>query len=97
MDQRAAGRLGTPAQVANPETRDRFLVASSIEEAISSSQLEGAATTRKIAKEMIRSGRTPRDRSERMILNNYRAISQIGGLLKGDLTRGRIESHSSDT
>ncbi len=31
-------------------------------------------TTRRIAKELLRSGREPRDRSERMILNNYRAL-----------------------
>jgi Fic family protein len=45
-----------------------------MEEAIRSSQLEGATTTRHVAKEMLRSGREPSDRSERMILNNYRAL-----------------------
>ena len=54
----------------NPETRDSYLVRSLLEESITSSQLEGAATTREIAKEMIRNGRQPRDRGERMIFNN---------------------------
>jgi Fic family protein len=45
-----------------------------MEEAIRSSQLEGATTSRRVAKEMLRSGREPADRSERMILNNYRAL-----------------------
>jgi Fic family protein len=45
-----------------------------MEEAIRSSQLEGATTSRQVAKELLRSGRPPRDRSERMILNNYRAL-----------------------
>jgi Fic family protein len=52
----------------------RFLVNSLMEEAIRSSQLEGATTSRVVAKEMLRSGRQPSDRSERMIVNNYRAL-----------------------
>jgi Fic family protein len=39
--------------------RDRFVVSSLIEEAITSSQLEGASTTRVVAKDMLRSGRAP--------------------------------------
>ena len=45
-----------------------------MEEAIRSSQLEGATTSRRVAKELLRSGRAPKDRSERMIANNYRAL-----------------------
>jgi Fic family protein len=44
---------------------------------ITSSQLEGAVTTREVAKEMIKSGRSPRDRSEQMILNNYVTMQKI--------------------
>ena len=51
----------------NAEQRDRYVVRSLLEEAITSSQLEGAVTTREVAKEMIRSGRKPRDISEQMI------------------------------
>jgi Fic family protein len=57
-----------------------------IEEAITSSQLEGAATTRQDAKEMLRTGREPRDHSERMILNNYFAMSRIRELVDRPLT-----------
>lgn len=68
------------------QARQRFLVNSLIEEAIRSSQLEGATTSRRVAKEMLRSGRQPRDRSERMILNNYRALEfmrdEMGAELK---------------
>ncbi len=56
------------------EAGRRFLVNSLMEEAIRSSQLEGATTSRVVAKEMLRSGRPPRDRSERMILNHFRAL-----------------------
>lgn len=43
---------------------NRFLVGSIIEEAISSSQMEGASTTRKVAKEMLRKNITPKDKSQ---------------------------------
>ena len=55
----------------------RFLVNSLMEEAIRSSQLEGATTSRRVAKEMLRTGREPRDRGERMIANNYRALQFV--------------------
>lgn len=80
IDRRAAGTLGMDLPIVSSEDRDRYLVSSLIEEAITSSQLEGAATTREVAKEMLRSGRKPRDRSERMILNNYHALEQIRAL-----------------
>lgn len=59
------------------EGRERYLVASLIEEAISSSQMEGASTTRRVAKEMLRKGTHARTKSERMILNNYKTIQFI--------------------
>ena len=48
-----------------------------IEESIASSVLEGASTTRKIAREMILTERKPRDVSEQMIINNYNAMDKI--------------------
>jgi Fic family protein len=75
IDQRCSGEVGMD-EVVTSERRAgrRFLVNSLMEEAIRSSQLEGATTSRVVAKEMLRSGRAPADRSERMILNNYRAL-----------------------
>ncbi|PID83945.1 transposase [Candidatus Gracilibacteria bacterium] len=54
-----------------------YLHSSLIEEAIRSSQVEGASTTRKVAKEMIETGRKPLTIDERMILNNYKAMEYI--------------------
>jgi Fic family protein len=82
----ASGSVGFDEQVTSPATRDSYLVNSLIEEAITSSQLEGASTTRHVAKEMIRSGRPPRDRGERMIFNNYRAMQRIRDLGDRPLT-----------
>lgn len=61
----------------NPELRDAWLVSTLVEEAITSSQLEGAATTRKVAQELLRTGRKPLTRDERMIANNYAAMQLI--------------------
>jgi Fic family protein len=66
-----------PEQVTNTGQRDRYVVRSLMEEAITSSQLEGAATTREVAKKMLAEGRKPRDRSERMIVNNYMTMQRI--------------------
>jgi len=77
IDRDASGRMEIGEQVTNPQTRDRYLVSSLIEESITSSQLEGAATTYKVAKEMLRQGRKPRNHSEQMIFNNYAAMQFI--------------------
>lgn len=78
IDRDASGRIELPEAIASPQTKDRYVRSSLIEEAVTSSQLEGAMATREQAKEMIRSGRRPVDHSERMILNNYRAMQLIG-------------------
>lgn len=86
VDQGAGGRIELPADMVNTDSRNRYLVNSLIEEAIASSQLEGAATTRLVAKDMLRSGRPPRDRSERMIVNNYRGMEFLSGIVREDLS-----------
>jgi Fic family protein len=74
------------AQVTGGATRDTYLFKSLVEEAITSSQLEGASTTRRVAKAMLQEGRAPRDRSERMIFNNYRAMLYVREMLREPLT-----------
>jgi len=77
IDLGAGGMIEVPETIINPQTRDQYIVHSLILEAITSSQIEGAATTRKVAKEMLRSGRTPKDRNEQMILNNFHTMQKI--------------------
>lgn len=77
IDQLASGRIEMTEEVTNPSTRDRYLVSSLIEESITSSQLEGASTTTEVAKDMLRTGRRPTDRSERMIVNNFLAMQFV--------------------
>jgi Fic family protein len=77
IDRNGGTLIQIPELVTNPGERDRYVVRSLMEEAITSSQLEGAATTREVAKKMLAEGRAPRDRSERMILNNFVTMRHI--------------------
>ncbi len=76
FDMNFGGSWGASSLI--PEThKERYLLSSLMEEAISSSQMEGASTTRKVAKEMLRKKITPTDKSQRMIYNNYQTIQFI--------------------
>jgi Fic family protein len=91
IDQRCGGEVAMDEVVTfEGEAGKRFLVNSLMEEAIRSSQLEGATTSRVIAKELLRSGRAPKDRSERMIANNYRALQFMRAEMDGGLTPDSI-------
>jgi Fic family protein len=90
IDQSLAGQIQLAEEVTNPASRDRYIVASLLEESITSSQLEGASTTTDVAKNMIRSGRLPSDRSEQMILNNYHAMQFVQKHAERPLSREMI-------
>ena len=68
------------------EDREQYLISRLMDEAISSSQMEGASTTRKVAKDMLRKNISPRSRSEQMIFNNYVSIRYITEHKNEDLT-----------
>lgn len=107
VDQRCSGEIAMPEVVtADDQARRHYLVNSLMEEAIRSSQLEGATTSRRVAKDLLRSGRPPQDRSERMILNNYEAMQfmrEMGDALSPGtvlelhriLTNGTLEDPSA--
>lgn len=82
----AAGVLQGTGGIPSETMRERYLVRSLMEEAMTSAQLEGAATTTQVAKEMLRSGRAPRDYGERMIVNNYRTMQELRRWLDRPLT-----------
>lgn len=90
IDLGGGGFIRMPEPLTNPDTRDQYFVSSLIEEAITSSQLEGATTTRPVAKEMIKTGRAPRDRSERMILNNFLTMQRKSDVKAQPLTPGLV-------
>ncbi|HEX6749292.1 MAG TPA: Fic family protein [Longimicrobium sp.] len=90
IDQHAAGQIQIAEEVTNPASRDRYIISSLIEEAITSSQLEGASTTREAARQMLRSGRAPSTRSEQMILNNFHAMEFVREHAANTLSPGMV-------
>ena len=94
FDMKFGGAWGSES-ILPQENRQRYLVGSIIEEAISSSQMEGASTTRKIAKEMLRKNITPKDKSQRMICNNFQTINYLSAHTETPLSIGFIlKTHS---
>lgn len=67
--------------------KSNYLISSLImEEAISSSQLEGASTTRRVAKDMLISSRKPKTEDEQMIVNNYLLMREVKRTKNEELT-----------
>ena len=85
FDMNFGGSWGNNSLIPN-EDKEQYLISSLMEEAISSSQMEGASTTRKVAKDMLRKQISPRSRSEQMIANNYASIQFITSHKTDDLT-----------
>ncbi len=82
IDMNLGGALLGLARDLDEREKRQFITRGVMEEAIASSQLEGANTTRRVAKQMLREGRKPRNRSEQMIANNYHAMVFIEKELK---------------
>jgi Fic family protein len=76
FDMNFGGMLNS-ASIIPEQDKQMYLVSSIMEEAIASSQMEGANTTRKVAKEMLRKQQTPVNKDQQMILNNYETIRYI--------------------
>ena len=76
FDMNFGGACGTSSIIPN-DSKEHYLVSSLMEEAIFSSQMEGASTTRQAAKEMLRKRMTPKDKSQQMIANNYQTIQFV--------------------
>lgn len=89
FDMNIGGYLGTKTII--PENdKTRYLVSSIMEEAISSSIMEGATTTRKKAKEMLRKEIKPKNKSDQMIVNNYYTINHIVAHKNEELTPEKL-------
>ena len=76
FDLKMGGSLSANGVIADKD-RQVYLVNSIMEEAIASSQMEGASTTRKVAKDMLRKELHPQNKSQQMIVNNYQTIRQL--------------------
>lgn len=85
VDKWSGGQIITDQPFALP-TKEKYIISSLMDEAIASSQLEGALTEYRIAKEMLRSGRKPQDKNEQMIFNNWNAMQFIRENIKKPLS-----------
>ena len=90
VDRQAGGRIAAAGDVSLEANRDRYVYSSLMEEAISSSLIEGAATTRRVAKDMLRAGRAPRTNGERMVLKNFRGMEYVRANRSEAITPERI-------
>ncbi|KKR70186.1 MAG: hypothetical protein UU14_C0055G0008 [Candidatus Roizmanbacteria bacterium GW2011_GWB1_40_7] len=77
IDLNMGGHLSTFIGNIDEANKQKFIVRGIMEEAIASSQLEGAHTTREAAKKLLLENRKPRNESEQMILNNYETLQLI--------------------
>ena len=79
--------ISSKGLMTNESLKRKYLLSSLItEEAISSSQLEGASTTREVAKELLASKKKPTNEDEEMIINNYLAMKEIKRICKEDFS-----------
>lgn len=90
IDRQASGRIAAEGHAPLEADRDRYIWSSLTEEAISSSLIEGAATTRRVAKDMLRAGRRPRTPGERMILGNYQGLQYVREQRDEPITPARV-------
>ncbi|ACL16683.1 Fic family protein [Methanosphaerula palustris] len=100
------GFMGMPP---SETAKQQYLIDSLMEEAIASSRLEGAATTRDVAKKFLREGKQPRTNGERMIWNNYLTITWLQEIrdkpltpalireIHEEITRGTLEETADET
>jgi len=89
FDMHIGGTLGSNIGIAETD-KTKFIISSIMEEAISSSQMEGANTTRKKAKEMIQQEQKPKNKSEQMIMNNFITMKHIVQHKDEDITPEKI-------
>lgn len=81
-----AGNILTVDWQPNTSQKNQLLLSGLTEEAIASSQIEGANTSRKVAKEMLLTNRKPRTQSEQMIINNFKVMQKLQELKNLDLS-----------
>lgn len=94
LDMNAGGALASDVNALSSGEGRLYLARSLAEEPFASSLIEGAATTRQIAKKLIFEGRAPRTKDELMVLNNYRALEFVKSRRSDDLTlEGLLELH----
>ncbi len=90
IDLSLGGSVGMHDVLTNPEGRDQYIVRSLVEEAVTSSLIEKAPTTRQLARELLFSARKPTNLGELMCLNNYLALELVRKLRDAPLTPASV-------
>lgn len=98
LDQSAGGNLALWDPGTEKKASARYMISSLMEEAITSSQIEGAVATIKEAKKMLLEKRKPKNTSEQMIYNNFITMQSIKEICKKNLSvELLLELHASIT
>ncbi|MBU0974732.1 Fic family protein [Patescibacteria group bacterium] len=87
IDSNTSGFLSTEWGKPNKSKKNQMIISGLSEEAIASSQIEGASTSRKVAKEMILLERKPKTKDEKMIVNNYQVMQRLEDLKELELSK----------
>lgn len=74
------------SETISSKNKQYYLLSSIMEEAIASSQMEGANTTRRVAKDMLRKQAKPKNKDQQMIVNNYNTIRYLAEHKDEELT-----------
>ena len=85
LDKNTAGLMVTDEPLKKNDMK-KYVITSLMEEAIASSQIEGAVTTTKAAKRMLRERRKPKSQSEQMIVNDFLTMQRIKEMQDAPLT-----------
>jgi len=98
IDQNTGGNLALWDPGNDKKASAKSMVSSLMEEAITSSQIEGAVTTIKEAKKMLLEKRRPKNKSEQMIYNNFSKMQSVKEIRQKDLSiELLLELHTSIT
>jgi Fic family protein len=90
IDSNTSGFLESKLDKPTEIQKNQLILSGISEEAIASSQIEGANTSRSVAKEMILSQRKPRTRDEQMIINNYQVMQRLMDWKDLELTKDML-------
>lgn len=77
IDLSTGGEISVEKALDEKKNKQKLIFRGIVEEAIASSQLEGASTSREVAKKFLREGKKPKNYSEQMIFNNYSTMKLI--------------------
>lgn len=87
---RLGARLSSPGTRTASGAGEAAFRSGLFRESLSSSLIEGAATDRREALQLLTAARPPRDLGERMVLNNYRALRRVAEVARLPMTPARL-------